>query len=646
MSRLVASFPQLERSTHSAVVDVLLVVPPFSEVVSPALGPSILATACRKQDLSSKVFYASLLFAAQISYERYQKISYSSYGEELLGEAIFRRAAFEEEEITSPKVLEQIFDQHEYISTYGIDGKKVVKEDMLYCLTQIESFLDQCVQQILAWNPKIVGFSSVFQQTMASIAIAKRLKKENPKIITVLGGANAASPMGKGIAQTTSVFDFIFSGEADFVFPEFCKNYLESGHLPSHFLVECSSIQTMDQTETPEYDDYYEQIKPFQKKGQLPSFLPRWLYIETSRGCWWGAKSHCTFCGLNALEMTYRRKSAERILQDIDYFTNKYHIKYLRAVDNIMPYEFHRDVLPALAQKNKGLKLFYEVKSNLKERDLDLFVSAGIVEVQPGIESLSSNVLKHIGKGVSGIQNLALLKNGASRNIYISWNMLAGVPGETLEDYEAMYQLFPGIEHLQAPDGWGFIRIDRFSPYHSYPEKYGITNIRPVPGYRRLYPEAAPFSEIAYYFHGDYTTEFLENAELQRKFSDALTLWKKRWESKKNRPKLNLYSLGAETFILEDTRHCAKSRYFFASPEQVVLLKETMQPLSCQKIEESLSSALKELLERRIIVCYEGYYLNVAVPSKLPISTIIFALSFLLGLVLVAFFLYRFWSGS
>jgi hypothetical protein len=38
------------------------------------------------------------------------------------------------------------------------------------------------------------------------------------------------------------------------------------------------------------------------------------LLIETSRGCWCGAVSHCTFCGLNGEGMAYRRKSPQRVI--------------------------------------------------------------------------------------------------------------------------------------------------------------------------------------------------------------------------------------------------------------------------------------------------------------------------------------------
>src|SRR3954465_271775 len=42
------------------------------------------------------------------------------------------------------------------------------------------------------------------------------------------------------------------------------------------------------------------------------------MLIETARGCWWGAKNHCTFCGLNGETMGFRAKSADRVMTEIE----------------------------------------------------------------------------------------------------------------------------------------------------------------------------------------------------------------------------------------------------------------------------------------------------------------------------------------
>ena len=40
-------------------------------------------------------------------------------------------------------------------------------------------------------------------------------------------------------------------------------------------------------------------------------------FFETSRGCWWGERMHCTFCGLNGATMSYRSKSPRRAVDEL-----------------------------------------------------------------------------------------------------------------------------------------------------------------------------------------------------------------------------------------------------------------------------------------------------------------------------------------
>ena len=61
--------------------------------------------------------------------------------------------------------------------------------------------------------------------------------------------------------------------------------------LPVHRLT-----KDLDKLPYPDYDDYVLTQK------QLNLVFPGdpALHIEGSRGCWWGQKHQCTFCGLNA----------------------------------------------------------------------------------------------------------------------------------------------------------------------------------------------------------------------------------------------------------------------------------------------------------------------------------------------------------
>ena len=94
---------------------------------------------------------------------------------------------------------------------------------------------------------------------------------------------------------------------------------------------------TMDELPYPNFDDYFAQAETYQLLDHMKVMLP----FETSRGCWWGERHHCTFCGLNGMTMKFRHKSSARAIDELKYLVSRYgnRIRYLAAADNILPNE-------------------------------------------------------------------------------------------------------------------------------------------------------------------------------------------------------------------------------------------------------------------------------------------------------------------
>jgi ribosomal peptide maturation radical SAM protein 1 len=172
----------------------------------------------------------------------------------------------------------------------------------------------------------------------------------------------------------------------------------------------------------------------------------------------------------------------------------------LYVVDNILDMAYLRSALPALAEAGYDLRMFYEIKSNLRRNHLAELRGAGVVHVQPGIENLSSRVLRLMDKGVSGCHNVRMLRDAEMVGLTVSWNYLYGFPGETDEDYDTMVCQFPALHHLQPPHGAGRLQVERFSPYFNQPE-LGFDKIRPHAQYALVYdlPETE-LLDLAYVF--------------------------------------------------------------------------------------------------------------------------------------------------
>jgi hypothetical protein len=135
----------------------------------------------------------------------------------------------------------------------------------------------------------------------------------------------------------------------------------------------------------------------------------------------------------------------------------------------------------------------------LKRAQVRALAEGGVHWIQPGIESLDDRVLKLLGKGSSALLNLQVLKWSPEYAIHPSWNFLAGVPGDEDAWYDEIARWLPWVFHLNPPSGVPRIRFDRFSPYHSRPEEYGL-RLEPSGVYRCVYPlPHESLSRLAYF---------------------------------------------------------------------------------------------------------------------------------------------------
>jgi len=190
--------------------------------------------------------------------------------------------------------------------------------------------------------------------------------------------------------------------------------------------------------------------------------------------------------------------------------------------------KYFNSFMKYLAEGEYDFGLFYEVKANLKKDQLKLLKKAGITTIQPGIESLSDNVLKIMRKGVSALQNIQLLKWCTELNIKVIYNIIWGFPGETSEDYERTIDVIPLITHLRPPVGSGIIRIGRFSPNYTKHEEFGFGRLTPFPAYGYVYPfESKALSNLAYYFTPEYT-HF--KSSLALRLIDEIKSWKESYK--------------------------------------------------------------------------------------------------------------------
>jgi ribosomal peptide maturation radical SAM protein 1 len=318
---------------------------------------------------------------------------------------------------------------------------------------------------------------------------------------------------------------------------------------------------------------------------------------------------HCTFCGLNGATMTYRSKSAPRALDELAHLADRYPGCDIQVVDNILDLKYFKTLLPMLAERKLNVSLFYETKSNLKKEQVRLLREAGVTIIQPGIESLSDTVLKQMRKGVSGLQNIQVLKWCKEFGVEPLWNLLLGFPGESPDDYRRMAELTAQVCHLPRPVCVTPIRLDRFSPNFNESDRLGFTKVRPLPFYEFLYdlPESSR-RNLAYYFAYDYKSP-QDVAGYAAPLIRRVHAWKTTWRHSE----LVSIDIG-NRLLLFDTRPRAGSPISVLAGEDRELYLACDAITDSSQVDASSAARLSAMADRGLMLKEGPRYLSLAVP--------------------------------
>jgi ribosomal peptide maturation radical SAM protein 1 len=292
------------------------------------------------------------------------------------------------------------------------------------------------------------------------------------------------------------------------------------------------------------------------------------VFFETSRGCWWGQKHLCTFCGLSERELAFRSKSPARLYSEIQSLYKEHPgAAYLHPTDDILDTRYFETLLPALArmprEPERPLRLFFEVKSNMRPEHLHLLRLAGVDGVQPGIESFSDEILALMDKGTTGLQQVQFIKWAASAGIRVVYNILFRNPGESPAAYHEMAALIPHLQHLPPPSSVVLTELERFSPYFKYRDRFAITNVRPKAYHQLVFPmPGVDLDGIAYRF--DYDHPCKHDPELQKAQQECVVLLK-RWR-KSYRPGTLFYLDRGDHLVINDARGDSPRLEILAGP--------------------------------------------------------------------------------
>lgn len=628
-------------------LEVILLSPPYDFPPRPSIALSLFRQCLNEAGMRSRVFYPMFRLSHLLGIEAARKIDAIPYTAGLQ-EYLFAHMTDAENDCSDERFARlvcrdfPIYPYEELLSLITYAGEKA------------RQAVEELAQEIARIHPGVLAVSSIFSQINGALAVIKRVKELAPDIATILGGTNVSGEAGAAVLRHYPSVDYVFFGEGDEVFARVCRIAMgaQPGPMPYGVVKHGEEIpdpiphrmtQDMNMVCYPDYSDFIAEWNREQAGEFGPPMFGREfveenkqllylsganyaLYLEGSRGCWWGQKHPCSFCGLNGRKNVYRFKSSQRLYDEILELSRKYGNNLIQLTDNILSFDAMEHLLPMLAVSGEALNLVGEVKTNLKERDIERLVKAGFRIVQPGIESLNDHLLQLMNKGNNAASHVAFLKYCRKHNLRLSWNLLIALPGETEEDYAELAGLIPKLVHFQPPTGAFPIMFQRYSRYLENPEQFGL-ELAPMEMYRFIYGDNDDRIENMCMYYELKGGAFKESQARMQPWYDRLYAavyeWKKIAASGEKRSLVMAETAGG--LLLLDSRPCmvqpftlltGLDRAVFLACDEVRTEKQLLTALRGEASEEEILASAEKLTALNFLAKLGGRYVSLALPAS------------------------------
>jgi ribosomal peptide maturation radical SAM protein 1 len=467
---------------------VLLMSMPWASVTEPSLGLALLKPKLLEAGIPCRIRHQNIFLLDHFRPESYETVGARWGLNDFLFTNVFEGDELSEDQIDALAVLVRntyrLIDLEAHAST---DPAPFIEYVTKIRNEVIPAYLRDCMRIVDESEATMVGFTCMYDQTFTSLALAKLVKERYPEKLIVLGGYALEPPVGPHILRAFPFVDALCIGEGEDRIVPLARASVDRSLLSTipnvmyrdgegaiHEPALGARPVDLDLSPVPHYDDFFADALELDVNHQVEIKIET-LPVESSRGCWWGQVSHCTFCGIDDETMRYRAKSPERVQEILATLTKRHGRRLFRFADYILPRQYYKTLLPELAKRDEKYILHWEMKANVKSGEVALMSAAGIIAAQPGIESFSTPVLKKMAKGVTGIQNVLTVKLLTEHNIIVNYNILFGFPEDEPDEYRELVRNIPLLYHLPPPYSYIPVQTTRFAPMQVDPARFGVT---------------------------------------------------------------------------------------------------------------------------------------------------------------------------
>ncbi|MFX1385155.1 MAG: B12-binding domain-containing radical SAM protein [Promethearchaeota archaeon] len=303
------------------------------------------------------------------------------------------------------------------------------------------SFDKDLINDIIKFNPDILGLSSSTTEHNYLYQVAEEVKNVKKDLLVVLGGPHATFFPEEIFKR--DIIDIICRGEGDEAIVELA-NRLENNE--NYFNIKNLWVKKGNNVITNEIRPLIEQLDdlPFPDReiyyNKYPELKnnPTKLFL-LGRGC----PFNCTYCFNHQMRKLYKDKGEYVRMPSVDYairqikeVQDKFGFKWVQIVDDtINAKKAWIEEFLVRYKKEIGVPFLVNIRIDLMDEDLALkFIEAGIDRVDFGIEhgneKFRREVLNRNYKNEHVIKIARFLKE---HNVRISTTNMVGFPGETLD---------------------------------------------------------------------------------------------------------------------------------------------------------------------------------------------------------------------
>jgi radical SAM superfamily enzyme YgiQ (UPF0313 family) len=354
------------------------------------------------------------------------------------------------------------------IPLYHIRHSRAVIDALIPLVEKFFKRLDDLLGQIDLSSYAVVGTSTYTTSLAASLYLLKKVKKEQPRIRTVMGGGVFADDLALGSDNLTTLIeeypeiDHVVLGEGEMLLLKLLEGDLAHKRVISLSDLQGASLEVKD-IPTPNFTDL-----------NFSNYFH--LTIEGARSC----PFQCSFCSETIQWGKYRKKPIKVFVDQVTELVERHSHNAFFMGDSLMnPYiqDFSKELI------DRKTKILYDgylrADKPVTNRDRTKFwARSGLFRARLGIESASARVLGSMDKMTTPIVISEVLKSLGSAGIRTTTYWIVGFPGETEDEFQETLD-FIEENHLH-------IYELEAHPYYYYP--YGQIGSR-LHQCHSLYPE-------------------------------------------------------------------------------------------------------------------------------------------------------------